>query len=530
MRVNFLELNFSSNSLSEKFFLKKNNFWFIFSKEKSRFFGGFYFKEKPLRFIDEIKLSSKIREINVVSPCEVFLETDNNQFYFSLKEKNSLEIRSLKFEEFSLSFDSNFIFNTNPFLRQIKFEKLNSNTFHFEFYFENKKILDVLIDSASFIEFENKWYEKEMEFDKKRNSSIFKWWVLGDLKTKSNFLQIKILEEKFCESPKPFSFSDNIYLNFFISRFNNLVLENYFPAGFPWFFENWFRDELLSLYFLKKFLNQKKFIYKYFFNLEEIWKLNKPQGNVAADTLLLIFLNLSEEDFEYYFNLIAKFLSFWGKEFLKESELNLPPQSTWMDTLYRKEALEIYALYLKVLERLGKKEKKYFQKYNFYLKLLKEKIKNHNDINLIFVYFFLPKLLNKNEWLLIFENLFKNYFLDWGGLSTLSLKEKEFFSEHTGENPLSYHSGDSWYFLNNIFALNLKNLDEKKHKTIIEKIISSSLVDLLKDGMLGYSSELSSAKERKSEGSLIQTWSMASLFFLLTSFQNFDVFFKSLSY
>jgi len=34
MRVNFLELNFSSNSLSEKFFLKKNNFWFIFSKEK----------------------------------------------------------------------------------------------------------------------------------------------------------------------------------------------------------------------------------------------------------------------------------------------------------------------------------------------------------------------------------------------------------------------------------------------------------------------------------------------------------------
>jgi uncharacterized membrane protein YjfL (UPF0719 family) len=72
-------------------------------------------------------------------------------------------------------------------------------------------------------------------------------------------------------------------------------------------------------------------------------------------------------------------------------------------------------------------------------------------------------------------------------------------------------------------------LHEKKYKKIINKVIYASLTDLLKDGILGYSSELSSAKERKSEGSLIQTWSMASLVFLLTSFKNFDIFFKSLS-
>ena len=529
MRVNFLELDLFLESLNDKFFLKKDNLWFIFSSEKSRFFGGFYFNENPFRFIDEIRFSSKIREINIISPFEVFLETDNNQLFFSLREKNSLEIRALNFQEFSISFDSNFIFNTNPFLRQIKFEKLNSNTFIFSFYFENKKVLDILIESSGFIEFEEKWYEKEMDFDKKRNSSIFKWWVFGDLKTKTNFLQIKILEEKLCYFLEPFSFSDNPYLNFFLSRLNNLVLENYLPAGFPWFFENWFRDELLSLYFLKNFLTHKKFIYKYFFNLEKIWNLNKPSGNISADTLLLIFLNLSDEDIEYYFNLIKKFLNLWEREFLKENNLNLPPQATWMDSLERKEAIEIYALYLKVLKRLSLKEREYLQKYNFYLKLLKEKVKNLKDVNIIFAYFFVPELLSKKEWFLIFENFINDYFLNWGGISTLSFKEEGFFNEHTGENPLSYHSGDSWYFLNNIFAWNLKNLNEKKYKKIINKIIYSSLTDLLKDGILGYSSELSSAKERKSEGSLIQTWSIASLVFLLTSFQNFDIFFKSLS-
>jgi len=161
MRVNFLELNLSLEGLSDKFFLKRDNLWLIFSSEKSRFFGGFYFKEKTFRFIDEIKFSSKVREINIVSPFEVFLETDNNQIYFSLREKNSLEIRTLNFEEISLSFDSNFIFNLDPFLRQIRFERLNSNTFLFSFYFENKKILDILIGSSSFIEFEGNWYEKE---------------------------------------------------------------------------------------------------------------------------------------------------------------------------------------------------------------------------------------------------------------------------------------------------------------------------------------------------------------------------------
>jgi len=529
MRVNFLELNLSLEGLSDKFFLKRDNLWFIFSSEKSRFFGGFYFKEKPFRFIDEIKFSSKVREINIVSPFEVFLETDNNQIYFSLREKNSLEIRTLNFEEFSLSFDSNFIFNLDPFLRQIRFERLNSNTFLFSFYFENKKILDILIESSSFIEFERNWYEKEMDFDKKRSSSLFKWWIFGDLKTKTNFLQIKILEEKFCNFLEPFSFSDNHYLNFFLSRLNNLVLENYLPAGFPWFFENWFRDELLSLYFLRNFLNQKKFIYKYFFNLEEIWNLNKPNGSISADTLPLIFINLSDEDIEYYFNLVKKFLNLWEKEFLKENNLNLPPKSTWMDTLERKEAIEIYALYLKILKRLGLKEKEYLQKYDFYLKFLKEKVKSLKDVNLVFVYFFLPELFSKKEWSLIFENFINDYFLNWGGISTLSFKEEGFFDKHTGENPLSYHSGDSWYFLNNVFAWDLKNLHEKKYKKIINKVIYASLTDLLKDGILGYSSELSSAKERKSEGSPLQTWSMASLVFLLTSFQNFDIFFKSLS-
>jgi glycogen debranching enzyme len=109
------------------------------------------------------------------------------------------------------------------------------------------------------------------------------------------------------------------------------------------------------------------------------------------------------------------------------------------------------------------------------------------------------------------------------------LNNPKFLDEDDGEKAKAYHQGDSWYFLNNLLAYSLAKIDFKKFKNFIQKIIESSLTDLLFDGALGWSSEISSAKERKSEGSLVQTWSMASLVFLLSFLQNINISLKSFS-
>ena len=530
MRVNYPELNFSGESLSDKLFLKNKNLWLILSKEKSRFFGGFYFKNQPFRFLDSLEISSLPKEIIIFSPMEIFLETDRNQIYISLKEENCLEIKTTNFEEISLSFDANFIFNDNPFLRFIKEEKLNSSTYHFSFYFDNQLIMEILVESFAPLNFQTGWFKNYLDFDSKRNSSLIEWWSYGKLTSKTNCLKIKILEPT-CFSREIFNLTNNKIFDFILTRLNSLILKNYLPAGLPWFFENWFRDELLSLYLLKDYLKDKKSIFSnYLFNLENKWQFNKENGILAADTLPLIILNIDEEDLAYYSVIFKKYLRFWEETFLdKNGLLKLPAKATWMDTLEKNESLEIYALYLKAIRKLAKIERTYKEKADFYLKLLKQKIKEEYDVNLILVYFLLPEIFSKKEWLRIFDSFLVDCYLSWGGVATQKINSDKFISQHTGENPLSYHSGDSWYYLNNLLALVLKDLNEKKYKFTIQKIIEASLIDLLKDGVLGFSSELSSAKERKSEGSLIQTWSMSSLLLLLSSFQNPDIFFKSLS-
>jgi len=53
----------------------------------------------------------------------------------------------------------------------------------------------------------------------------------------------------------------------------------------------------------------------------------------------------------------------------------------------------------------------------------------------------------------------------------------------------------------------MNRLDKKKFKKYIEKIIKASVYDILWGGVIGCASELSSAKELRSEGCLNQGWS-----------------------
>jgi glycogen debranching enzyme len=315
-------------------------------------------------------------------------------------------------------------------------------------------------------------------------------------------------------------------LNFLLSRLNSLILDSYLPAGFSWFYENWHRDELLSMFLMqplwKNFSEQR--IKFYLYNLENIWDKNKPDGSLAADTFLLFLLNLPQDLFGAHFNLLENYLQKWQKEFDLD---NLPPYSTWMDTLERKNALEIDVLYLKALRRFAKINKDYVPLANNLKGRIIKKIKeNPVDVNLIFAFLFLEDIFTLNEWKNFFEKLLKENYLSWGGLATLPLNNPKFLDEDDGEKVNAYHQGDSWYFLNNLLAYSLSKIDFKKFKNFIQKIIGSSFLDLFFDGALGWSSEISSAKERKSEGSLVQTWSIASLTFLLSFLQNLNVSLK----
>jgi glycogen debranching enzyme len=131
------------------------------------------------------------------------------------------------------------------------------------------------------------------------------------------------------------------------------------------------------------------------------------------------------------------------------------------------------------------------------------------NINVFLSYYFFPDLLFKEDWEKVFDKAILKMF-DSGLFSSLSKFDKRFKSVHTGEDNLSYHMGDSWYFMNNLAAICLFDLNEKKYRKEILKIIKTSTNDILRFGCIGFASEISSASKQESVGCFAQCWSSAS--------------------
>jgi hypothetical protein len=603
MKVKYYEIDLEGESHSDIIFLKNGNLWFFLSqKNKSRYFGGFIFcHNQALRFLDDIDFKDEIYEINILSPSEAIIYFKNNQAYLNLT-RDSLEITFSSYQEIKITFDIKVIFDNDPFKRKIKIEKISSVSFLIEEFFEGHGFIKILIESDSPLNFQEVWKEKFFDFDYKRNSPPFKWHIFDGIYGKVREMKIKVVfpttdqrgfetdnTDKFIhrlngsntdytDNKNPHrsaldphrSVNDKSALdpyksvnNFLLPRLNSLILDNYLPAGFSWFYENWYRDELLSMFLIhgsygfktdnadeiyphESVLDPHKSVNKYpresaldprlsvdkrikfyLYNLENIWNKNKQDGSLAADTFLLFLLNLPQDLFLVYFNLLENYFQKWQEEFNLD---NLPPYSTWMDTLERKDALEIDVLYLKALRRFAKISKNYVTLANNLKEKITKKIKeNPVDTNLIFAFLFLEDIFTLNEWRNFFEKLLKENYLSWGSLATLPLNDPKFLDEDDGEKANAYHQGNSWYFLNNLLAYSLAKINFKKFKNFIQKIIENSFLDLFFDGALGWSSEISSAKERKSEGSLVQTWSIASLVFLFSFLQNINISLKPLS-
>jgi hypothetical protein len=584
MKIKYPEIGFEGENISQIVFLKNKHLWFFISPQiKSRYFGGFLFKKnKVLRFLDEINFNDTIEEIQILSPQETIIFFKKNQAYIKINS-NCLEINLSNWQNIEINFDIKDIFKNDPFKRKITIDKISSNCLIVNEYLENEGFIKILVESDAPIEFQNNWILKFYDLDKQRNSLPYEWYVFNGIYGKIRELKIKILQPETQSNTNEYELltqmDANIYntnrnknitqmhtntqnqltkidtnikhqnsltnnctdelslntethtnsliINFLLSRINNLILDSYLPAGFPWFYENWFRDELLSLFLIKNLINKKFFEQRtkfYLYNLETIWDKNKSPINQhwqwqGADTFPLIIVNLPQHLFLAHNTLLEKYLKLWQEKFNLH---NLPLFSTWMDTLERKTALEILVLYLKALRKFAKINKSYVQLANNLKNEIINLIKqNPIDINLIFAHLFLEDLFSKLEWQNFFEQLLKENYLDWGGLASISKNDPEFLAEDDGELVKAYHRGDSWYYLNNLLAYSLTKINHKKFQKIIEQVISASLEDLFFDSALGYSSEISSANQRKSQGSLIQLWSIASLMFVLEAHRTF---------
>jgi hypothetical protein len=452
----------------------------------------------------------------------------------------------------------------------------------------------------------NKWVKKDYDYSKLRNS-LSEWYVFRALKidvfnTKRLFFaggkskeevlkKLDIAESGFIEFEKLDSenyfkiikkenferpITENTDVAFRVSKYsmykflkNSIDYNNInegIVAGYPWFYDIWTRDELVSL---RSFilLGEYRFVKdKIFYYLEKLndsgtfpiiqtkeESLDSPDGIFWLSKRIEDFIfHLDEkneldqifnngelmyiyEKLKYAFKTIIN--NFWDRE--KELVKVVRAQS-WMDTIEVNYPLDIQVQFLKfvsVLSVLGnilgkKAEIKDFLDFEILLKgkiiktyfrdgfLYNEPEKDVFNVNIFLAYYFFPDLLFKEDWEKIFDKAIIHMWNKWGGFSSLSKKDKEYHDISTGENDESYHKGDSWYFMNNIAAICLFDLNEKKYRKYIRNIEISQVQDILRFGTIGFGSEVAQSKDKMPTGSLAQAWTTSTFIELIKFMYN----------
>lgn len=386
-----------------------------------------------------------------------------------------------------------------------------------------------------------KWRQQFYPFDKKRQSPPFSLWVYEGLEVIGRRVAIAADEnenEVVKELQKASSFrvkkspayvklkngKQSIALAFHLAKHSLLSLRVYedekkllgLYAGLPWFFQFWLRDEAISLkalfWLLPKEARELALLRKR--HLKEHTSpaylgLNKGQSKLASvDGPLWIYLRLSQLGLKQYISVPS------DSGFIVNG-----PKETWMDTIPRKGArIEVQTLKLALLKG-SPLEHEFCQKVRKYFWdgiTLADGIEPDGSIDktirphAFLSYYLYPLLLNPEEWEKAFNNALNVLWLSWGGLATLDKTNPQFHAYYTGEDSLSYHQGDSWFWINNIAAIAMHRLNHEKYAPYIQKIFEASAKDLLQGGIPGNASELSSAKEFDPDGSLVQAWSAAT--------------------
>lgn len=330
-------------------------------------------------------------------------------------------------------------------------------------------------------------------------------------------------------------------------------------AGLPWFYQFWARDEVISLKALmlqKKYYLVKSILFKYLSSISGDGlipsRLPGSESDVRSiDAVGWLFIRLKDYiQLLVSKNILNEYLSVHDlikiKRALEKAIQGLAhhhsinglivnnEQETWMDTKPAKRkgaCIEVQALFLaminlhnhivgitkskQIFKSLEKEHKQRVRKEFFKDGMLYDSV--YGDItdntvrpNVFLAYYAYPNLLTKKEWKQVFDNTLKALWLDWGGLSTISHNSPLFKPEYIGEGDLSYHNGDSWYYINNYAAIAMHRLDKKYYAKQIKRILEASKEEMLFSGFIGCCAEISSAKHMKSEGCLSQAWSAAS--------------------
>ena len=313
-------------------------------------------------------------------------------------------------------------------------------------------------------------------------------------------------------------------------------------AGLPWFFQFWHRDEavsLLEIYKLNETLARKIILEQIKFITEDGQTPKKRFYKSVTGELSSVdalgwlanrIIKIDEkyglsEDFKM--DILAKFEKVIVNLLQKRTDddglaMSLKNE-TWMDSLEREGArIEIQACRLniyKLLYRLTKNDQ-----YEILEKELKERVLEKFYIggilhdgesdetirsNIFLVAYLYPELLDRELWEKCFDIILPNLYLPWGGIASLDVTDPNFISKDTGENSLSYHKGNSWYWVNNLTALVLYQTNPHKYSDYINKIMEASTNDILYKGIAGHHSEVSSAEEQTASGCEAQLWSSA---------------------
>ncbi|MGM5482744.1 MAG: amylo-alpha-1,6-glucosidase [Nanobdellota archaeon] len=348
------------------------------------------------------------------------------------------------------------------------------------------------------------------------------------------------------------------------SLVNNLNGQLGLYAGLPWFHQFWARDEAISSgAFIREgdFKTAKNILFRHLKNInvggriENRWPFSDLESADAVGWVFArlfellkelekegkIYNYLDETDIIY----IKKKLGYCIQNLLKyhtsEGLSYNDALETWMDTSYRGDRregfrIEIQTLrlnmykfmqYLCELTQNRDKLKRYVELEEVTRKKVKEMFFNgylydgKDDAtirpNIFLAAYIYPSLLKRREWQKCFDKVLPSLWLEWGGLSTIDKEDSLFSPVYTGENNVSYHRGDSWFFINNFAAICLLKVNKRRYKKYINSIFRASRKDIFSKGIVGHCSELSSAREQKAQGSLVQAWSASSFIELIYS-------------
>ncbi len=537
------------------------------------------------------------------------IEIQNNKMILNkLTYKKIIELTNILtiklnnyFGEIDFDFDFRFLYKKPIFGRYYNIYEKNKIIFiEYEINSEEKEKYFLAIKSSNTTTFkkQEKWIKKSYEIDKKRGYNP-DFYIFRGLKIKFNGTgEIKISHgsnEKECLEKfkiKNQNIKSNLiqhhikfkqeFINAWAGLNKNLQqikinshnnIKNIY-AGWPWFFQFWTRDTLISL---KAFIinNQHLFVkntlntYLKRFNKKGLLPSRIPFSELKSiDSTGWFF----KRTYDLLYDLINKnkLKNFYSKQELKTYKEKLEiiadsffnynskkgliysgPKETWMDTEQANRkgfCIEIQFLGLMIIKTIKLLNlitntitaKRYIVKETELITNIRKKFFKNNKLidglttefkylypetrpNIFLAYYIYPHVFKQNEWEKIFDNALNKLWLEWtekrGGLASVDITSKVFVNEHTGHNNKSYHNGDSWYFINNIAGLSMIKLNHKKYKHKINKILNSSLYDL-NNGLIESCSEISSAKTQTAEGCLNQSWSCATLIELLNELEH----------